>query len=104
MSSKLWSCGTFGFLLTTKQEEIDTVKLGNISGVKAFLHALKYPHLSIFGILLGKRAGSTVELIDSIPLFHGPLLVPMFEVAMNLVSFLIIQFGSFYLWISIWER
>lgn len=49
---------------------------------KVFLHCVKYPHLSVFGILLGKPSSNINE---AIPLFHGPFLAPMFETAMKLV-------------------
>lgn len=58
---------------------------------KIILHAAKYPHCGINGLLLGKqkikdgRADLYVE--DAIPLFHVCLHVsPMAEIALNLVN------------------
>ena len=61
--------------------------------VKAFskiaLHAAKYPHCAINGVLLGKANAaddSPLELVDSIPLFHSNItLSPMMEIALQQV-------------------
>jgi hypothetical protein len=55
---------------------------------KIVLHALKYPFLSVTGVLLGHykdrnpQTSDVVEITDSVPLFHGIVLSPMLEVAM----------------------
>lgn len=57
---------------------------------KIILHAAKYPHCSINGVLLGKASSSKskdLEVVDAVPLFHIALnLTPMAEVALTLVS------------------
>lgn len=57
---------------------------------KIILHAAKYPHCSINGVLLAK-AGSyknkDIEFVDAIPLFHISLnLTPMAEIALTQVT------------------
>ncbi|CAB0008531.1 unnamed protein product [Nesidiocoris tenuis] len=58
---------------------------------KIILHAAKYPHCAINGVLLydAKRdkKSKVVTIVDSIPLFHICLhLVPMAEVALMMVD------------------
>lgn len=54
------------------------------------LHAAKYPHLAVNGILLGTKEGK--DIVDVIPLFHQCLHVsPMAEIALiqvNSIQFL----------------
>jgi len=59
--------------------------------VKPLLHAAKYPHSAVNGVLLAKnqqnRDDKHLELVDAIPLFHSSLtLAPMMEVALSMVS------------------
>uniref|UniRef100_X1Z8H4 MPN domain-containing protein n=1 Tax=Capitella teleta TaxID=283909 RepID=X1Z8H4_CAPTE len=54
---------------------------------KMVLHAAKYPHCAVNGVLLAEKRQSgemkTIDLIDAIPLFHLSLsLAPMMEVAL----------------------
>lgn len=57
---------------------------------KIILHAAKYPHTSINGVLLGKSSSSSaagsrgrLNIVDCIPMFHqGEGLTPMLEVAL----------------------
>lgn len=54
---------------------------------KIILHAAKYPHCSVNGVLLSKSSGSNkskeIEFVDAIPLFHIAInLTPMAEVAL----------------------
>ena len=52
---------------------------------KMLLHAAKYPHKSVNGVLLGEDVLHDGELfvLDAIPLFHHCLgLAPMLEVAL----------------------
>lgn len=50
---------------------------------KIALHAFKYPHGQVCGILLGSKKGSAVNITEAIPLFHGAfILAPMLEVAL----------------------
>lgn len=52
---------------------------------KIILHATKYPHCAINGILLAKSQAASnkeVEFVDAVPLFHICLnLTPMAEIA-----------------------
>nr|CAG4641157.1 EOG090X0C9C [Eulimnadia texana] len=66
-----------------------SVELSLKSYSKIILHALKYPHLAVNGLLLCKEgnSGNTLKLVDSIPLFHQNLhLAPMLEVALMQVE------------------
>jgi len=51
---------------------------------KMILHAHRYPAHQVHGVLLGKKKkeSSEIQITDSIPLFHGPLLAPILEVAL----------------------
>jgi len=54
---------------------------------KLLLHAAKYPHRSINGVLLAEKPKSkdvkTVKFVDAVPLFHQSIhLSPMMEVAL----------------------
>lgn len=58
---------------------------------KIILHAAKYPHCAINGLLLGKQKNkdgkADLYIEDAIPLFHICLHVsPMAEIALNLVN------------------
>lgn len=57
---------------------------------KMILHAAKYPHLAVNGVLLGKPTNSSAkhfEIVDVIPLFHQCLYVtPMVEVALTQIE------------------
>lgn len=59
------------------------------------LHAAKYPHCSVNGLLVAEKTkekkkdshSEPVLCVDCVPLFHGTLaLAPMLEVALTLVS------------------
>jgi ER membrane protein complex subunit 8/9 len=64
--------------------------LSNQAYLKIILHAAKYPHRSVNGVLLGNLSGSGVVIDDSIPLLHHwTSLSPMMEVGLDLVSFLV---------------
>lgn len=55
---------------------------------KMLLHAAKYPHKAVNGVLLGEDCSQDSEVYahDAIPLFHQCLgLAPMLEVALNQV-------------------
>jgi len=52
------------------------------------LHAAKYPHKAVNGVLLGEdgEQDDEVYVLDAVPLFHQCLgLAPMLEVALNQV-------------------
>lgn len=57
---------------------------------KIILHAAKYPHCSINGVLLAKPVSSKhkgLEFLDAVPLFHNSLnLTPMAEIALTQVK------------------
>ena len=58
--------------------------------VKPLLHAAKYPHCAVNGLLLAERQkhrdSKILRIIDAIPLFHSSLtLAPMMEVALTMV-------------------
>ena len=56
---------------------------------KMLLHAAKYPHCAINGILLANKSNldtKSIRCVDAIPLFHLHLtLSPMLEMAFQLV-------------------
>lgn len=54
---------------------------------KILLHACKYPHKAVCGVVLaGKNCVSNVEVTDAVPMFHlGLGLAPMMEVALTQV-------------------
>jgi len=57
---------------------------------KIILHAAKYPHCCINGVLLATASSSKtkeIEFVDAIPLFHNTLnLTPMAEIALTQVD------------------
>jgi len=58
--------------------------------VKPILHAAKYPHCAVNGVLLAEltknKDGKVVKLVDAVPLFHSSLtLAPMMEIALTQV-------------------
>jgi hypothetical protein len=56
---------------------------------KIVLHSCKYPHCALNGVLIGSisKETQTVQIQDSIPLFHiGLGLAPMLEVALTQVA------------------
>ncbi|VDL59974.1 unnamed protein product [Hymenolepis diminuta] len=64
-----------------------SVHLESIAYAKILLHASKYPHLAINGVLLGEYDQGKFIIQDCVPLFHGCLtLVPMLEVALSQIE------------------
>ena len=56
---------------------------------KVLLHASKYPHKAVNGVLLSKfeKWSDVLQIVDVIPLFHQCLgLAPMLEVALSQVK------------------
>jgi len=58
--------------------------------VKPLLHAAKYPHCAVNGLLLSERQkhrdSRVLRIADAVPLFHSSLtLAPMMEVALTMV-------------------
>ncbi|CAB0042671.1 unnamed protein product [Trichogramma brassicae] len=64
------------------------VKFSARAYAKVLLHAIKYPHCAINGLLLGKYSNGELSIVDAVPLFHISLhLAPMGELALNTWSF-----------------
>ena len=64
---------------------------------KMLLHASKYPHKAVNGVLLGDEAvhGGEIFAIEAVPLFHICLgLAPMLEIALAQVNLLQLQLQS----------
>lgn len=60
-------------------------KISSRAYSKMVLHAAKYPHCAINGLLLAntKDSSNTIEIVDAMPLFHQNLhLSPMVEIAL----------------------
>ena len=54
--------------------------------VKIALHAAKYPHKHVNGVLLGESKGAVVNIVDAIPLLHHwTSLSPCMEIGLDLV-------------------
>ena len=70
----------------------DSIELSIRAYSKIILHAAKYPHCAVNGVLLAKTPAkgqkiSKLSLIDAIPLFHQNLgLTPMIEVALTQIE------------------
>ncbi|XP_044268984.1 ER membrane protein complex subunit 8/9 homolog [Tribolium madens] len=64
---------------------------------KIILHAAKYPHCSVNGVLLSKSSAAKskeIEFVDAVPLFHIALnLTPMAEIALMQIDELASQKG-----------
>lgn len=76
-----------------------SIKLTTQAYCKMLLHAAKYPHCAVNGLLVAEKQkekkkdshSTPILCVDCIPLFHGTLaLAPMLEVALTLVSELIV--------------
>jgi len=56
------------------------VSVSSAAYLKLSLHAGKYPHLAVNGLLLGRKEGNEVSVSDIVPLFHQHLsLAPLLE-------------------------
>ncbi len=69
-------------------------QLADLAYTKLILHALKHPHQTVNGVLLGisstTAAGRTVDIVDAVPLqHHWTNLSPMMEVGLGMVRLLI---------------
>jgi ER membrane protein complex subunit 8/9 len=64
-----------------------TFHLADLAYAKLILHALKYPHQSVNGVLLGSSsAPDTVQVVDAVPLqHHWTSLSPMMEIGLGMV-------------------
>ncbi|KAF8262910.1 UPF0172-domain-containing protein [Lactarius quietus] len=65
-------------------------QLSDLAYTKIILHALKHPHQTVNGVLLGglsQSVGRTVEIVDAVPLqHHWTNLSPMMEVGLGMVT------------------
>lgn len=81
-------------LLTSKFVEMSDIKINAKAYCKLILHAAKYPHCAVNGVLLAKCSpkNKEIEFVDAVPLFHLALnLTPMAEVALTQVSLMLFQ-------------
>lgn len=71
------------------------IQLTSQAYCKMLLHAAKYPHCAVNGLLVAEKTkekkkdghSDPILCVDCVPLFHGTLaLAPMLEVALTLVS------------------
>lgn len=64
-----------------------TFRLENLAYAKIILHALKHPHQTVNGVLLGSPPSSgSVTIVDAVPLqHHWTNLSPMMEVGLGMV-------------------
>ena len=62
-------------------------RLEDLAYAKIILHALKYPHQTVNGVLLGSPPSSDcVTIVDAVPLqHHWTNLSPMMEVGLGMV-------------------
>jgi hypothetical protein len=71
-------------------------QLADLAYAKIIFHALKHPHHTVNGVLLGAPAasGRTVDIFDAVPLqHHWANLSPMMEAGLGMVR-------SVFLWLS----
>eukprot|EP00941_MAST-03F_sp_MAST-3F-sp1_P000559 g559.t1 len=62
------------------------MKVSGSAYAKLVLHAAKHTGVSVDGLLLGKRAGNGIEIVDAVPLFHKCTLAPALEFATAVVT------------------
>jgi hypothetical protein len=53
---------------------------------KMLLHVIKYHKFDCIGVLVGKKDGSSVQIVDAVPLFHQRLMTPTLEVAFEILD------------------
>ena len=63
----------------------------NLAYCKLLLHAVKYPHRAVNGVLLADKKklkeNKSLQFVDCVPMFHLSIgLAPMLEVALVQVS------------------
>ncbi|KAI0247333.1 UPF0172-domain-containing protein [Lactifluus subvellereus] len=65
-----------------------TFQLADLAYTKLITHALKYPHQTVNGVLLGFSSPSgAVEIVDAVPLqHHWTSLSPMMEVGLGMAT------------------
>lgn len=82
--------------LVSNNHKMSEVSIETGAYAKIILHAAKYPHCAVNGVLLAdagktKEGGrnQSLDIVDAIPLFHHSHYVsPMAEVALTQVSYL----------------
>jgi len=59
--------------------------LADLAYTKLVLHAFKYPHQAVNGVLLGPNptAGAPVEIVDAVPLYHWQDVSPRTEIGLG---------------------
>jgi len=78
--------------VSTLSASEDSIELTTRAYSKIILHAAKYPHATVNGVLLakygrGQKSGPRITFIDAIPLFHQiEGLTPMIEVALSQIE------------------
>lgn len=61
--------------------EISSINISALAYCKIVLHAIKYPHCSVRGVLLGRyQSDNVIDIHDSIPALHTALLAPPIEI------------------------
>lgn len=71
-----------------------TYTIAHQAYLRVALHAAKYPHKQVNGVLLGNETSSgAVQISDAIPLLHHwTSLSPSMEIGLNLVSNVSLKF------------
>ena len=78
------------FFLILSVKMASHCELSKLAYAKIILHAFKYPHTAINGVLLANEGTNnhSPKYVDAIPLFHHNLgLAPMLEVALMQVRY-----------------
>lgn len=60
-------------------------QISTLAYCKITLHAVKFPHCSVHGLLVGKTSGegaSEVTITDAFPIFHSIVVAPPLEIAL----------------------
>ena len=76
-------------LTTYKHKTMATYTISHLAYIKVALHAAKYPHRQVNGVLLGNASAdrTQVEVTGAIPLLHHwTSLSPSMEIGLDLVS------------------
>jgi hypothetical protein len=65
---------------------ITIVRLNDLAYTKLILHALKYPHNTVNGLLLGKWSpDALIDIVDAVPLLHNWIDPKIKEVGLEMV-------------------
>ena len=62
-------------------------RLNDLAYTKLIVHALKYPHKTVNGLLLGQHSSDGfIDIVDAVPLqHHWTNLSPMMEIGLGMV-------------------